>query len=166
MGQLFPMARDKGLTLRSDFGDVDMLVMADQQRLRQVLLNLVSNAVKFTQSGEIVLTAREAELPSGAACAIMVTDTGPGISPDFIPFLFDRFTQEERLYNETQRGTGLGLTISRELVTKMGGTIEVESRLNEGSTFTLILPLAPAEERFSALPGGDGASTLETAFRP
>lgn len=166
MGQLFPMARDKGLTLRADFGDVDMLVMADQQRLRQVLLNLVSNAVKFTESGEIVLTAREAELPSTPACAIMVTDTGPGISPDFIPLLFDRFTQEERLYNETQRGTGLGLTISRELVTKMGGTIEVESRLNEGSTFTLILPLAPAEERFAAYSGGDGARTLETASRP
>ena len=142
LDQLYPLSREKGLTLRTEWENVETMVVADQVRLRQVLLNLVSNAIKFTREGEIVLSVYECTLEDAPACAISVSDTGPGISEEFLPQLFERFTQEERLYNETQRGTGLGLSISRELITRMNGTIEVESVVGEGSTFTVTLPRA------------------------
>ena len=140
--QVYPLSRDKGLSIRRELTEGPEYVLADPVRLRQVLLNLISNAIKFTSSGEIVVSTHPAPLAGDPGRGISVSDTGPGISPDFLPQIFDRFTQEERLYNETQRGTGLGLSISRELITRMNGTIEVESVLNVGSTFTIILPLA------------------------
>jgi signal transduction histidine kinase len=143
---MYPLSRDKGLDLQMAFGEGEAYVIADPMRLRQVLLNLVSNAIKFTRVGEIVVSIRETTLEHAPGWSISVSDTGPGISPDFLPHVFERFTQEDRLYNETQRGTGLGLSVSRELVTRMRGTIDVVSTLEEGSTFTVTLPRAETEQ--------------------
>ncbi|HYD45172.1 MAG TPA: histidine kinase dimerization/phospho-acceptor domain-containing protein, partial [Phenylobacterium sp.] len=118
--QLYPLARDKGLLLETRFEAAAPRVRADEQRLRQVLLNLVSNAIKFTEAGHVTLRTYEATLQGRRAVAIAVRDTGPGISPDFLPYLFERFTQEARVYASAPSGTGVGLTISRELVHRMG----------------------------------------------
>lgn len=161
VNQVYPLTQEKGLAVYRHFDEKDVLVLADSTRLRQVLLNLVSNAVKFTREGEITLSATETTLEGAPAFAISVTDTGPGISGDFLPHLFDRFTQEKRLYNETQRGTGLGLSISRELMTRMNGTIEVESAVGVGSTFTIVLPRAILDEEEQDFAKAEPAGLLD-----
>ena len=165
--QLYPLARDKSVGLRTEFADQSHAVRADPLRLRQVILNLASNAVKFTLDGEVIFRTSMAELDGNPAVALHVCDTGLGISPEFMPHLFDRFTQEKRLYDETQRGTGLGLSISHELATRMHGRIEVESTPEVGSTFTLLIPTAESPERWASehphSPGVTGRR-LETAM--
>jgi signal transduction histidine kinase len=111
-------------------------VYADAKRVRQVLTNLVGNAIKFTQAGEVVV---EVSL-EGRYARVNVRDTGPGISAQQRGLLFQEYkqTNEERA---RRRGTGLGLAISRRLVLMHGGTIQVESELGRGSTFKVLLPL-------------------------
>lgn len=138
--QLYPLARSRTLQFDVHLGSDVPPVRADMQRLRQVLLNLVSNAIKFTERGQITIRTYATTLHDGPAVAIAVRDTGPGISPEFMPHLFDRFTQEQRPAAASVPGTGIGLTISRELVARMDGEIRVESTLNVGSTFTVVLP--------------------------
>jgi len=110
-------------------------VWVDPRRFRQVVINLVSNAAKFTRDGRIGLRARKA----GRGCAIDVQDTGPGIAPDRIERIFEPFVREGEV-SQRQPGTGLGLTIARDLVQLMGGRIAVESELGEGTRFTVWLP--------------------------
>lgn len=117
-----------------------MQVYADETRLRQVLINLVSNAIKFTEQGHVGLAVEQTTFQGQAACAFSVFDTGVGIAPDFLSELFQPFTQEQRAYQQTQSGTGLGLAITYELVKRMNGTIEVQTTVGDGSTFTVILP--------------------------
>jgi len=140
--QLYPLAAQKQLFFEARFEEGVAYVYADAMRLRQVLVNLLSNAIKFTERGGVTLHATPAKLGDRPAVALSVHDTGPGISPDFLPRIFDRFTQEERLSGKHQ-GSGLGLTIARELTLRMGGQITVESKLDRGSTFTVVLPAAP-----------------------
>jgi signal transduction histidine kinase len=141
--QLTPLARQKNLSLSVSMDEGPLQVQADEQRLRQVLLNLVSNAIKFTDRGRIRLHAFSTVVEEdGPAVEIAVEDTGTGISPRFLPHLFDRFTQEPREGRPGTSGTGLGLTISRELITRMGGHIYVESTVGAGSTFSVVLPAA------------------------
>ena len=139
-GQLFPLVRQKDLYLvvRHDIENAE--VIADEARLRHVLTNLVSNAVKFTETGGITITVAAGTLGDEPAIAISVSDTGAGISPSFMPHLFERFAREERPGDSTPPGSGLGLTIARELVSRMGGSVEVESRVGSGSVFTVLLP--------------------------
>lgn len=137
---LYPLARDKGLPLETQFEQPELRALADEQRLRQVLVNLVSNAVKFTEQGHVTIRTYATTLREAPAVAIAVTDTGKGISPEFLPRLFDRFTREAGVYEAVSTGTGIGLTISEELVTRMNGEITVETDLDDGSTFTVILP--------------------------
>jgi signal transduction histidine kinase len=116
-------------------GDAGVYAKADQRRVRQVLTNLVGNAVKFTQRGEVVVeTGLE-----GRYARVSVRDTGPGISPQERAVIFEEYkqTKEERA---RRRGTGLGLAITRRLVLMHGGTIQVESELGRGSTFKVLLP--------------------------
>jgi signal transduction histidine kinase len=118
---------------------------ADQRRVRQVLTNLVSNAIKFTQQGEVVVTV-DAE---GRWSRVRVRDTGPGISPAERAVIFEEYkqTKEERA---RRRGTGLGLAIARRLVLMHGGRIHVESEVGRGSTFEVVLPAwedGPADSR-------------------
>jgi len=117
-------------------GDAEVLAHADARRVRQVLQNLVGNAIKFTQRGEVVITLQR----DGSRALIRVRDTGPGISAAERAMIFEEYKQagEESV---RRRGTGLGLAIARRLVLMHGGLITVESELGKGSTFTVTLPL-------------------------
>ena len=114
-------------------------VRADSEKLRQILLNLVSNAIKFTDEGGTITVAC---VPESRQVRIDVRDTGCGIPADQIETIFDPFVQVDRRLNRPIEGTGLGLAISRELAHGMGGTLDVRSVVGEGSTFSLCLPLA------------------------
>ena len=116
------------------------MVHLDATKLRQAVLNLVSNATKFTHNGEITLRLRREPLPGGDWIEIAVIDTGVGISPDQQKALFSKFTQANARIASKYGGTGLGLSLSRNLCQLMGGDITVESRLGEGSCFTIRLP--------------------------
>lgn len=121
-------------------GEVEpgLLVLADRQRLVRVLGNLLGNACKYTAQGEIRLDA----MVCGRFAVIHVRDTGPGIAPDAVPYIFDRF---RRAHRGGPPGVGLGLAIAQRLTERMGGTLEVSSELGVGSTFIVTLPLAAAE---------------------
>ena len=115
----------------------------DQRRIRQVLTNLVSNAVKFTEAGEILVSVEIALTSNEAASvSVTVTDSGIGIARDQLDHIFDKFTQADASGTRRYGGTGLGLAISARLVKLMGGSISVESRLGEGSSFCCTFPLS------------------------
>jgi len=124
------------VTCPDDIGEVH----ADLTRLRQVLLNIVSNATKFTENGEVHVDVRPEGGGSEAAIVFEVRDTGIGMSPDQLGKLFQAFTQADVAITRKYGGTGLGLAISRQLCRMMGGDITVESELGKGSTFTIRLP--------------------------
>ena len=116
-------------------------LVGDAQRLQQVLLNLIGNAIKFTSRGEVVLTVETVQLESdGVRLAFSVRDTGIGIASGQIGMIFDPFTQADTSTSRTYGGTGLGLSISRRLVTLMDGEITVDSNPGGGSTFLVIAP--------------------------
>jgi signal transduction histidine kinase len=111
-------------------------VLADPVRLRQVLANLLSNAVRFTERGEIRVTARIVDQEKDAVTVrFSVCDTGIGIGPDKLDKIFGEFTQADNSDTRRYGGAGLGLSIASKLVAAMGGRISVQSKLNEGSTF-------------------------------
>jgi len=134
--QLQPLAEAGGVNL-TPAGAAGLVAQADRRRLGQVLTNLVSNAIKFTRSGGSVTVTRRLE---PRALLIAVQDTGVGIPPDKLDFIFDEFAQLEADHADGYQGTGLGLPISRRLAELMGGRVEVTSRVGEGTTFTLCLP--------------------------
>ena len=125
--------------------DVPMNVMGDPGRLRQVLMNLVGNAVKFTEKGEIVLRVALAPPVTGDGLALTfsVSDTGKGIAKENLSSIFDAFSQEDSSITRRFGGTGLGLTISARLVEALGGKIQAESELGRGSRFFFTLPFMP-----------------------
>jgi signal transduction histidine kinase/HAMP domain-containing protein len=142
-----PLTSEKGLTFVAEApgGAVPAELFTDRQRLRQILHNLLSNAVKFTEQGRVELRIT-ADPPSagGAAQALTlsVTDTGIGISDQNLDAIFGAFQQADGTTSRRYGGTGLGLTICRELAAQLGGRISVESVAGEGSTFTLHLPVS------------------------
>jgi CheY-like chemotaxis protein/HPt (histidine-containing phosphotransfer) domain-containing protein len=151
---LRPNADAKGLLLRSEVGaGLPQFVLGDAFRVRQVLLNLIGNAIKFTEYGEVKLAMH---LDPSGAIRFSVSDTGPGIEPAVRERLFKKFQLAD--YSTTRRhgGTGLGLAICKELVQMMHGTIEVEQRQGPGSCFTMVLPLpasnAPEENQLQQRP--------------
>ncbi|HVW00197.1 MAG TPA: ATP-binding protein [Planctomycetaceae bacterium] len=133
---LRPLADEKGLALEVDLPPRDVEWTFDQRALQQILLNLIGNAVKFTPEGEV-----RVELRAGAVGEIRfnVIDTGPGIPPETLERLFQRFSQGEGGTRHKIDGTGLGLYLSQRLAELLGGEITVESRPGQGSTFTLTL---------------------------
>ncbi|MDO9033491.1 MAG: ATP-binding protein [Hydrogenophaga sp.] len=151
-------ARDKGLTLNMyAAADLPGWVMADATRLRQILFNLISNAIKFTPEGSVMAELTRA--PDGQSGVVLtVRDTGMGMDPETLERLFTRFYPADNSLRRRIGGTGLGLEISRNLVRMMGGDIEVSSRPGVGSVFTVRLQLpeaqAPAEEHVSATDSG------------
>ncbi len=136
-------ASDKGLELRVGFeDDVPRNVVGDPNRVRQILMNLVNNAIKFTEQGHV--TVEVSWWPSGPEAGEFVTsveDSGTGISADQLDKIFNKFTQADSSSTRRHGGTGLGLAISKHLVTLMGGEIGVDSQLGSGSTFWFSLPL-------------------------
>ncbi len=137
-------AHQKGLELATDIAsDVPAFVIGDAGRLRQVIVNLIGNAIKFTASGEVVLTVeRVAESPN--RLRFNVCDTGIGIAHDKLESIFDAFEQADTSTTRHFGGTGLGLTISKRIIGLMNGTITAESELGKGSTFRFEVELAPA----------------------
>ena len=132
-----PMAERKSLTFGLNIDPGVGRVCADSRRVEQVLLNLLSNALKFTDKGEMKISC----ILQGAYVMVSVTDTGIGIRPEDIDKLFRPFTQIHDDLARPYEGTGLGLSISKRLVMMMGGTITVESEWKKGSTFSFILPV-------------------------
>ncbi|MNT47759.1 Alkaline phosphatase synthesis sensor protein PhoR [compost metagenome] len=137
-----PLLTEKGLRWEIDVPDALPLIQADAVRIRQVLLNLVSNAIKFTPHGGSVTIRAWLEKATGrkaAQVAISVTDSGCGISPENQKLIFERFRQ---VRDREARGTGLGLPIAKRLVELHGGRIGLTSAVDQGSTFTFTVPLA------------------------
>ncbi|OAS16835.1 hybrid sensor histidine kinase/response regulator [Methylobacterium platani] len=140
---LAPRAQDKGLEIAADIEALPAQIVGDPDRVRQILINLAGNAVKFTESGGVGVTASwEAE-----ALVLAVHDTGPGIPEDRLPMLFQEFEQGDASASRRHEGTGLGLAITKRLVDRMGGRLDVTARPGQGSCFRVCLPLRP-------VPGG------------
>lgn len=133
-----PLAQGKGLTVIRDIPDGLPLIMTDRAKLRQILLNLVGNAVKFTDTGHVAIRARGLE----SEISIAVEDTGIGIEKEHLETIFEEFTQAGKSLEPGRKGSGLGLSISRRLAELLGGRIQVRSSPGRGSVFTLTLPLA------------------------
>jgi CheY-like chemotaxis protein len=139
-----PQARDKGLAFEVAIApEAQGLWRGDSDRLRQILGNLISNALKFTLEGAVAVRFASAE--DGSGLRIDVADTGIGISPEILPRLFDKFVQADSTTTRRFGGSGLGLAICRELAVLMDGSIKVQSREGRGSTFTVLVSL-PREE--------------------
>ncbi|HEY9401535.1 MAG TPA: HAMP domain-containing sensor histidine kinase, partial [Pyrinomonadaceae bacterium] len=138
------LAREKGLTLRQEHAPsgVPKVVRADRAKLRRVIVNLLSNALKFTPKGGRVAVRVE---QAGAEVRVSVADTGVGIAADDLPLLFDKYEQARHRATRGEKGTGLGLYITRQLVELHGGTIQVESEVGRGSTFSFTLPIMDIE---------------------
>ena len=136
-------AHQKGLELLCDIGpDAPRQILGDSTRLRQVLLNLVGNAVKFTEQGEVGLRVRRLDAGAGAATLrFEVFDSGVGIGPSHLDLIFESFAQADSAITRRFGGTGLGLTISRKLIELMGGRLSVESTPGVGSVFSFELPM-------------------------
>jgi PAS domain S-box-containing protein len=147
-------ASQRGNRLNADWNDDDLPALrGDPTRLRQVLYNLVGNAIKFTEHGTVTLSLASAPLPDGRiALQIAVADNGVGIDPEVQPLLFRPFQQADDSTTRRFGGTGLGLAICRHLVESMGGEIGVDSRLGEGSTFRVQVRLEPAHDTAPAGP--------------
>ncbi|MGH1574209.1 ATP-binding protein [Methylobacterium sp. P31] len=140
------LAQAKGLALKLDVPQTLPIGQGDERRLTQVLMNLVGNAIKFTQSGSVEVAARAVD----DTFVITVSDTGPGISPADQARIFDEFQQVDSSSTRQQGGTGLGLSIARQLVLLHGGRIEVRSELGQGAVFQVTLPIRTSVERKKA----------------
>ena len=133
-----PAATARGLALRVDAVEPGLKILTDPHRLRQILVNLVSNAVKFTNRGEIVIRV----VAPGDRVVFEIADTGIGIDPESLERIFDPFWQVEQTRTRKASGSGLGLAVARRLAELLGGDISVESAPSVGSTFRVALPRA------------------------
>ena len=134
VSMVIPLAESKGISLRDESSNAR--VVTDGGKLRQILLNLLSNALKFSDGGDVVVTSES----RGDKVSISVTDAGIGIAPENLERIFDPFWQVEQRSTRRVGGTGLGLSVSRNLARLLGGDVTVTSSPEKGSTFTVILP--------------------------
>ena len=159
---LAPQAREKKLRLLTSIDEATPhRLQGDAGRLRQILLNLVGNALKFTGRGSVLLTLRP--LPDGRNYEFSVKDTGPGISPAQIERIFRPFTQADSSISRRHGGAGLGLSISRRLAELMGGSLTVHSEIGHGSRFIVTVPLTSAPLASSAN-GGPASYQFDATF--
>ena len=167
-----PLASSEGLTISTELAELLPPVMGDQTRVLQVIMNLVSNAVKFTPEGTVTIRARllqAGEMAPGTGevrregpwMLFEVADTGIGIAEEHQSLIFEEFRQVDESPSRTYEGTGLGLTITQQLIRLMNGTIAVQSAEGEGATFSVLLPiseeatLTTAAESHATLGGGN-----------
>ncbi|HEX8322864.1 MAG TPA: PAS domain S-box protein [Tepidisphaeraceae bacterium] len=147
VASITPAADAKGIDIDTDLDPAAGPIRGDPNRLQQVVWNLLTNAVKFTPGGGSI---RVAVRRVGAQVEISVSDTGQGITAEFIPFMFERFRQADASITRRHGGLGIGLSLVKQLVDLHGGTVSVESPgTNEGATFTVRLPIAVAQARFA-----------------
>jgi len=148
-----PLLKDKPVTLRFAIDPDIPPLIGDQLRLGQILINLISNAIKFTESGAITVQVERLNLSADSVTLrFSVTDTGIGIDPAQQQYLFKPFTQADNSTTRQYGGTGLGLTISKELVEAMGGSISLESHMGFGSRFSFTLKLAVSDTKAVQIP--------------
>lgn len=138
-GELRPMALGKDVTLKYEPTARDLEVMADPLKLKEILVNLVTNAIKYNVAGGSVTVEHEI---NGGMLVTRVIDTGIGISEEDLARLFEKFWRSEDVAVRAQTGTGLGLFIVKELVELMGGTVAVRAKRGKGTTISFTLPLA------------------------
>ena len=130
------VAEDRGIALHADVPQQPIVIAGDADRLRQVVGNLVSNALRYTpRGGAVTLSARQED----GTAVVRVTDTGQGIAPPDLPHVFDRFYRADAARDRASGGSGLGLAIARALVEAHGGAMEVRSQLGVGTTFAVVL---------------------------
>jgi signal transduction histidine kinase/CheY-like chemotaxis protein len=141
-GMLRPLLAAEGVKLRFDAPSELPALVTDEAKLSQILRNFISNALKFTERGEVRVEATHDA--AAGTLRFAVTDTGIGIAPEHIEAIFEEFVQVQGPLQRRVRGTGLGLPLCRRLATLLGGTVQVESVPGVGSCFTLVLPLRPA----------------------
>jgi signal transduction histidine kinase/CheY-like chemotaxis protein len=154
--QLRPLAVERGLELRLVAEPGLPVVETDEGKLVQILRNLVSNAVKFTESGEITVSADR----RGDALCVRVADTGIGIAPENLERIFEEFVQIPGQQQRAARGTGLGLPLSRKLAELLGGTLDVQSAVGRGTAFTVCLPFAGRGAAEPEADAGDPSGTI------
>jgi signal transduction histidine kinase len=141
------MNRNKKITIRNDIRETLMPVAGDKNRLQQIMYNLIGNAIKYTDSGEIVLRAEE----KNNEVLVSIKDTGIGISEEDVEHIFDSFTRGSNIEDRTEKGTGLGLRITKQLVELHGGKIKMESKLGEGTVVSFTVPVFQEENRSGAI---------------
>lgn len=143
---LKPLAADKKLSLILNLPETRLpLISADPQRLRQIIINVVDNAIKYTDIGTITITVRKDD----HHVIFTVTDIGRGISPEDLPNLYKKFFRGGDYMTRTIQGSGLGLYVTKELLEKQNGTIDITSVVNKGTTVTIKLPLPREDETWS-----------------
>ncbi|MBQ9467775.1 MAG: amino acid permease [Clostridia bacterium] len=159
---------DKGLRYEcSIIGDIGDYYVGDDMKLKQVLINILGNSVKFTEApGDVTLTVEQIDGQTDGqdgCCTLQFTmrDTGIGMDKEFIPKIFEAFSQEDATTTNKYGGSGLGMAITKNFVTMMGGDIKVESEKGVGSVFTVTVKLKPSERRYAA----DGAAALPAGMR-
>lgn len=163
------LVKNKGITLTTKVADgLPEYIMTDTQRVMQIVKNLMSNAIKFTEKGGVVLSVKKPSedakftqpgLSAENCVAIEVADSGIGIAEETMKVIFEAFQQADGTISRKFGGTGLGLTISRSLARLLGGEIQLKSKLNEGSTFTLFLPVTREENQAEHIANIQPAST-------
>ena len=154
-----PLATNDMVNLVFEDPPSSLMLDTDEAKVGQILRNLISNALKFTERGEVRLSVRLSQ--NSDSVSFVVSDTGIGIAPEDIEIIFQEFSQVQHSIQRRVKGTGLGLSLSRKLAGLLGGTLEVTSRVGVGSTFVLNLPVSAATSSYSQPPvgleSGDGA---------
>lgn len=141
---LRPLATEKGLGFEVQAPASDVIIRTDRRAFSQILINLINNAIKFTETGKVHVELRQ----SGDLTEVAITDTGTGIAPENQARLFEAFARLEIGARRRQEGSGLGLHLSRKLAEILGGDIRCQSEPGKGSTFTLtISPVASPEQK-------------------
>ena len=138
MSEVEPLIARSNLTVTATVPDRLPVIRSDRQKVKQILLNLLTNGLKFTPRGSVTVSCTQ---HSRRTIAIAVADTGIGIAPEDQGRIFEAFSQADSTSARESGGTGLGLAICQRLATVLGGQITLESKVREGSTFTLIIPM-------------------------
>ncbi len=143
---MLPSAMEKGLDLSTEFAAANLLVQTDKSRLQHILVNIITNAIRYTEKGSILLSYKAVYFQRRLGIEISIEDTGRGMSDEFQQVLFHEFAREEEASEKDPQGSGLGLVIVKRMVERLGGEITFESQKNAGSQFFIRLPLRVAKD--------------------